>query len=364
MTATDTAEKPSGWDRATAVASSPATQRVTRAIGLAVPVLLVNTVAFFGQFGYLKDHLPWPVAGVAMAAVALESIAIYLQWHAHLAQMANDSALRLRLASYALALVIGAMNYSHYAGPHWAPTVPAVMLGLMSAISPWLWGIHSRRVSRDELMRRGLVEEHALRLGATRWMWHALRSFRVMHRATWTGETDPARAIEPFAGQYERPVPPRRNNGTPEQPELAQRASVPAADRAIAPWHSEPERIALGVAPAAPAVHAARATLTASPRLPKGVPEERVTEVELKLAGMTLDQLHGTSAREVSRMLDPDRPNNQRRLGANLLTAAIGAKTQEPSNPPSSVNGVQRAAQVSSLIPIPVGHKPGGVASG
>jgi hypothetical protein len=134
-----------------------------RALAAAIPVVLVNAVAFAGQLAFLHEHLPWPLLGQVMMAVALESIAVYLAFHAHAAQLANDSALRLRLASYGFAAVIGAMNYSHYAGPGWRPTFPAVAVGLMSASSPWLWAIHSRRVSRDALLASGLIEPHALR---------------------------------------------------------------------------------------------------------------------------------------------------------------------------------------------------------
>jgi hypothetical protein len=74
-------------------------------------------------------------------------------------------------------------------------TLAAVAFGLMSAASPWLWGIHTRRVSRDVLMADGQVEGHALRLGATRWVWHPYRSARVMRHATWVGETKPTAAI-------------------------------------------------------------------------------------------------------------------------------------------------------------------------
>jgi hypothetical protein len=74
-----------------------------------------------------------------------------------------------------------------------------VTFGLMSVSSPWLWSVHSRRVSRDALKERGLIEPHAVRLGATRWLWHPSRSFRVMRWAAWTGEADPARAI---AGRF------------------------------------------------------------------------------------------------------------------------------------------------------------------
>jgi hypothetical protein len=165
-----------------------------RAWVAAGPVVLVNLVAFFGQLAFLREHLPWPLPGQILVAVALESVAVYLAYHAHVAQLADDSALRLRLASYMFAAVIGVMNFSHYA-PHWRPTFAAVAFGLMSAASPWLWAIHSRRESRDALMARGLVEPHAVRLGATRWLWHPLKSIRVMGEATWTGETDPAAAI-------------------------------------------------------------------------------------------------------------------------------------------------------------------------
>jgi hypothetical protein len=192
------------YDRRTAgtVTSSPTprpnllSRREVRTALAAVPVALVNAVAFSGQLAFLRVHLPWPLAGQVTMAVALECIAVYLAFHAHVAQLANDSALRLRLAAYAFAVVIAAMNYSHYAAPGWRPTFPAVAVGLMSASSPWLWAIHSRRASRDELLAKGLIEPHAVRLGSTRWIWHPVRSARVMWHATWEGITDPAAAIE------------------------------------------------------------------------------------------------------------------------------------------------------------------------
>ena len=73
-----------------------------------------------------------------------------------------------------MALLIGALNYSHFDGPGWRPAVQAVTFGMMSAISPWLWSVHSRRVSRDVLKDKGLIEPHAVRLGGTRWWWHPL----------------------------------------------------------------------------------------------------------------------------------------------------------------------------------------------
>jgi len=184
--------KPDRWRHVTSATHAMAAHRGWLA---AIPVILVNSVAFYGQLAFLRGHLAAPSAVQALVAVALESIAVYLAWQAHLAQLADDSAMRLRLAAYGMAALIGAMNYSHYAAPHWRPTFAAIAFALCSAISPWLWSIHSRRESRDALKAKGLIEPHAVRLGVTRWVWHPLRSPRVMWHATWAGENDPAKAI-------------------------------------------------------------------------------------------------------------------------------------------------------------------------
>ena len=177
-------------------------ERVTVRRGLlaAIPVTGVNIVAFYGQLSYLRDHLAAPAAVQVLTAAVLESIAVYLAWMSHLALVSGDSAFRLRLASYLFALVIAAMNYSHFAGPGWRPTFTAVAFALCSAISPWLWAVYSRRASRDELHKTGYLDKHAVRLGATRWAWHPLLSARVMSRAAWLGVTKPAEAtalVEP-----------------------------------------------------------------------------------------------------------------------------------------------------------------------
>ena len=166
-----------------------------RAVAAAIPVAAVNAVAFFAQLGFMRQHVPWHLPGQILVALTLESIAVYLAFQAHLAQLADDSALRLRLFAYGVALIIAALNYSHYCAPGWRPTAVAVTAALCSAISPWLWGIHSRRESRDRLLAAGKIDKHALRLGATRWVWHPLRSFQVMFRSTWRGTTSPRKAI-------------------------------------------------------------------------------------------------------------------------------------------------------------------------
>jgi hypothetical protein len=171
-------------------------RRVRRAVYMAIPVLAVNACAFLGQLGYFHTHLTaWGLPGQLLVAAALESIAVFLSYHAHIARIGDDPAFRLQMSAYALALIIGALNYSHWASADWRPNPIAITFALMSAVSPWLWGIHSRRESRDTLKASGLIEPHAVRLGSTRWTWHPYRSARTMFRATWEGTTNPAEAI-------------------------------------------------------------------------------------------------------------------------------------------------------------------------
>lgn len=171
-------------------------RRIRRAVYMAVPVLAVNACAFLGQLGYFHTHLTaWGLPGQLLVAAALESIAVFLSYHAHIARIGDDPAFRLQMSAYSLALVIGALNYSHWASADWRPNPIAITFALMSAVSPWLWGIHSRRESRDALKANGLIEPHAVRLGSTRWIWHPYRSARTMFRATWEGTTNPAEAI-------------------------------------------------------------------------------------------------------------------------------------------------------------------------
>lgn len=170
---------------------------------IASPLVLVNLVAFSGQYGFAHDHLKsWGILGDAVFAIALESIALFLSYEAFLAETRNDSAMRLKLMSYLYGFMVGTINYSHWAY-NWHPNAIAIVVGMMSVSSPILWGIYSRSVSRVVLLSQGLIDPHALRLGATRWMFHPIRSFQVMHHATWLGINTPDKAIKSYEDQQE-----------------------------------------------------------------------------------------------------------------------------------------------------------------
>lgn len=161
----------------------------------AFPICLVNGVAVIGQLSWAHDHLQaWHTAGQILFAFALESIALFLSYSAYLAEKENDSALRLKMASYMIGFGVGILNYNHFSND-WHPTAVAIVVGMMSSLSPMLWAVYSRRVSRPILAKNGLIDEHALRLGASRWFWHPIRSAQVMYMATWIGENKVSRAI-------------------------------------------------------------------------------------------------------------------------------------------------------------------------
>ena len=334
-----------------------AVHRAALAVLAAVPVVLVNSVAFIGQFEFLHTHVPWILPGQVLFAVALESVAVYLAWHAHIAKMANDSSGRIMLSAYLFALVIASMNYSHYAGPHWRPTFMSVGLALMSASSPWLWNVHSRRVSRDKLMERGLLEEKAVRLGATRWTWHPYRSMIVTWLATWEGETSPKRAIAMLAQRQDERAARRalagtgRNNGTPGAPAApAQQPAVPTGHPAASITGG-----ATSYGPAAVAVNG-QAALTASPAVTGGKRPDLlvINRAVQKLAETPVEQL--PSIRSVAKNLLGD--ENQRRLAKQLLDDREAGASMGPQSGRQS-----RRSSATTMIASPAGFAPGGICS-
>lgn len=164
-------------------------------VAFTVPVVLFNVVAFFGQYQWANDHLavtawmPW------LFSAALESAGVYLAWEAHVALRAGDAALRIRLASYAVAGLVGFLNYTHWEATSGSA---AVAFGLMSAASPWLWSIRSRSLHRAELRSAGLIDERTVRFSLARWVMYPRWTFQVWRSALWAGVTSPETAVARF----------------------------------------------------------------------------------------------------------------------------------------------------------------------
>lgn len=211
----------------------------------AVPLIGVNAVAIYGQYGYLHDHLTWPNLPIVGLAITIESIAVYLAYMAHKSLIALDTALRLRLAAYGFGILAGFMNLSHYS-PNWHVTSAGIITGTLSASSPWLWGVYSRRQSRDILAEKGLIEPGAVKLG-NRWVVHPIWCIPVYRFAVWQGIRSPSQAIDEYSES--KPEPTSEPMSEPETitPEITEAviaaiepSVIPAIETAPEP---EPQRI-------------------------------------------------------------------------------------------------------------------------
>lgn len=152
-------------------------------------LLLVNSAAIWGQAGWALKHIV-PVgwdwrAGLALSlgfAAALELIGVFLATMADEAEARHQPAGGIRLGSYAVGLVSGLLNVSHWG----VVTAAAAAFGFLSAVSPFLWGIYSR-------VRRGRP------IAPSRRFWHPVRSVRLIRHMAWHGLTDELAAIGAMA---------------------------------------------------------------------------------------------------------------------------------------------------------------------
>ncbi len=170
---------------------------------LLAPLLIVNSAAVYGQIAYAYESIapqawlmPARLGLSVLFAAAVESIAIYVGWHAHdaLLSKATATAARLRRASYALAGIVAGINYAHFAGPSLAPTAAAVAFGLLSLLSPWLWGLHTRRAQHVQLLDEGAVDRTGAVFSAERRRAFPLRTWGARRWSIEHNITDPAAA--------------------------------------------------------------------------------------------------------------------------------------------------------------------------
>lgn len=254
---------------------------------LAVPLLLVNSAGIFGQSAWSYDHVFSTLLGVVagwvcsvLLALAIESIGVYLAWEAHLALLAGDASGGLRTGSYAVGLLAGGLNYAHFAPSLDVPTTAAVTFGLLSAISPWLWAIRSRRMYAAELRAQGLIESRAVKFSRLRWLLYFRPTFQATRYAVWHSITDPTRAV--------------RESGITPKAALPVGGTQPPAPVAIEygePYGADPDewadapRVALLEVPVSPVTSTPPAALRArTPRPPAITSQVDDTQLATQLA--------------------------------------------------------------------------------
>ncbi|MFI6238315.1 hypothetical protein ACIBEF_00385 [Micromonospora sp. NPDC050795] len=173
-----------------------------------LPLLLINGGAAYAQAAYAFEEIapaywntPSKVAFAVAFSAALESIAVYVQWHAHDALMlrAHATAASLRRASWGIAAVVGAINYAHFADGM-QPTAAAVAFALLSLLSPWLWGLHTRRAQHVQLLAEdaNLIDEGGVEFSPQRRRAFPWRSWQAKRWSIDHGERDPRAAWEGY----------------------------------------------------------------------------------------------------------------------------------------------------------------------
>ncbi|MEV4119469.1 hypothetical protein [Micromonospora sp. NPDC049645] len=263
-------------------AEASARRRKARAMFLAklrpvLPLLLINGGAAYAQAAYAYSEIapaawngPSRVAFAVAFSLALESIAVYVQWHAHDALMlkAHATAASLRRAAWGIAAVVAAINYAHFANGI-APTAAAIAFALLSLLSPWLWGLHTRRAQHVQLLAEdaSLIDDAGVEFSPKRRRMFPIRSLMAARWSIEHNERDPRKAWDGYNAE-------RAARAAARQADKAIRAekitAPPTADPTPeVPEHAEPVT-PTSVAPVREPVRPARVTarsLTASERV-------------------------------------------------------------------------------------------------
>ncbi|MBB5140014.1 chaperonin cofactor prefoldin [Thermocatellispora tengchongensis] len=175
------------WRRRRAVWAER-TRTAGRLAVMSVTNVGVNLVAVSGQaMAFMQRGLPplWAV----LAAGIVESVAVYVSWHAHVALREGDAAWVTRMTSYGIGAGAGYLSYTH------VEDYPE-LFAACSLASPWLWSMHSRHLHRQDLRAGGLIDPRAPKFSALRWLLHTRETFAAFKWAVSEGVQSPHIAVE------------------------------------------------------------------------------------------------------------------------------------------------------------------------
>ncbi|MFG3438300.1 hypothetical protein ACGF0J_13745 [Nonomuraea sp. NPDC047897] len=175
------------WQKRRAVWAERA-RTASRLAVMSITNLGVNGVAVSGQaMAFMQRGLPplWAV----LAAGIVESVAVYVSWHAHVALREGDAAFVPRMWSYLIGAGAGYLSYTH------VQDYPE-LFAACSLASPWLWSMHSRHLHRKDLREQGLIDPRAPKFSVLRWVLHTGETFAAFKWAVSEGVQSPHLAIE------------------------------------------------------------------------------------------------------------------------------------------------------------------------
>lgn len=167
---------------------------------LVLVLLLVNGAAMWGQVGWALSHIvpeivpagTDPRVGLGLAlgfAAALELTGVCLALFADEADEVGVPSGGMRFGSYAMGLVSGGINLSH-----WGWGAAGIAFALLSAISPFLWGIRAK-------IRRGVA------VAPSRRFWHPKKSVTLIREMAWRGLADENDALRQLTAEAANPAP-------------------------------------------------------------------------------------------------------------------------------------------------------------
>lgn len=270
-----------------------------------LPLLLINGGAAYAQAAYAYEQIAPPawngpsrVAFAVAFSAALESIAVYVQWHAHdaLILKAHATAASLRRAAWLIAAVVAGINYAHFADGI-TPTPAALSFALLSLLSPWLWGLHTRRAQHVQLLAEdaGLIDDAGVEFSPKRRWMFPIRSLRAARWSIEHNERDPRKAWDGYNAERAARKDARQAKATRA---AVKQTDTPPAEVAAEPVSEATVTTALPPADAAPHVKRAR---------PKALTSaDKVTRAAAKLPAGTVPQIAakaGVSERTVRRYL-------------------------------------------------------------
>ena len=104
----------------------------------------------------------------------------------------------MRRGAYLIAFGTAAVSYHHFAAGWLRPTAASIVFATFSACSPWLWGLHTRRAHRLQLLREGQVDSTGAVFSAERWRAFPIRTWRARRLSIDLGISDPADAWDAY----------------------------------------------------------------------------------------------------------------------------------------------------------------------
>lgn len=198
----------------------PETARGAGRSVFATALVLITVAAVYGQIGYGIDHytpgsvlnyLPEGAAHLVarlivavVIALAIESIANFVQYKAHEARLDRDPARAAMLSrsAYIIAGFVAFINYQHFCADGLAPTPAALVFAALSFLSPWLWSLRTRADEHKQRAADGTLDRAGAKFAAERWRQFPILTWRARRYSVMYNHTDPHEAWNAFMAEY------------------------------------------------------------------------------------------------------------------------------------------------------------------